>query len=90
MITTGQARRIACQYKDEGLHRLARTGVVSIHERAIVADMKRYEVRGSYRDPQGVMADARALAEWMDANVGITQEWAGEWDSTVVSWSYGR
>lgn len=89
MITTGQARRLASAYRNEGLWRLAESGTVTIDERAIVERMKGYDVDGTYRDPQGVMADARALAEWMDANVGRTPEdWANAWDETVVPWSY--
>jgi hypothetical protein len=90
VITTGQARRLANAYAPEGLSRLARTGTVTILERSVVEAMTRYEVAGSYRDPQGVMADARALAEWMDANVGNfnPEDWAGAWDTTVVPWSY--
>lgn len=89
MITTGQARRIAQDYEPEGLTRFARTGEVTMLERSVVEHMTRYDVAGTYRDPQGVMADARALAEWMDANVGrVPEDWKGAWDTTVVPWSY--
>lgn len=89
MITTGQARRLASDYRQEGLQRLVTEGVITILERSVVEDMKYYEVQRGYRDPQGVMADARALAEWMDANVGrVPEDWQGAWDETVVPWSY--
>lgn len=94
MITTGQARRLAQEYSHlgEGMAIFSRTGQGSMLARSEVGARAGWlePERYSYRDPQGAMADARALKDWMDANLVAPEDWATAWDTTVVPWSYGR
>lgn len=75
MITAGQAKRLLARY---GATRVA-------DETAVYHEVLSHAP--SVRDPQGVYADARALAAWCAHNPTVDLTDVRE-DKTVVPWGY--